>query len=179
MHNKSLPFSSTVLLRVKFERYSKVFDTGVFNSHIPWETWLTTSVNTLKPIVEAQVRKWYLAKHIPCTWELASTIPNKILCAAVWHKTFNANISRPLNLEFGTVFTGRRHSNCYEQIITFDVPVKHLDCVDGFLTENNVFLTREQAYLVACVNKQLLSHCTEIVSASILNNQILISEMLY
>jgi hypothetical protein len=176
MHNKPLLFSSTVLLALKSP---SPYGNSTQNSYIPWETWLMTPKSTLELMIEAQVRKWHLTEHIPYTWELASTIPNRILCAAVWHKAFNVNISRPLNLDFGTVFTGRRHSNCYEQIIAFDVPAKHRDYVDGFLTENNVFLTREQAYLVACVNQQLLPHCTKLHSASMLNSQILISEMLY
>lgn len=176
MHNPPKPFSSTVLLELKSP---SSYVNGIQNSCIPWETWVMTPKATLDGMVEAQVRKWHLAEHIAYTYTVVSTIPNKILCAAVWHKAFNADSSRPLNLEFGTVFTGRRHSNCYEQIITFDVPVEHLDCVDGFLTENNVFLTREQAWLVACINNQLLPYCKEVAKPLTLNSQGLISEMLY
>lgn len=178
MHRFPLPFSNTVLLKLKSP---DPYGNGIQNSFIPWETWLMTPEATLRLMVETKVRKWHLAKHISYSYSVASTIPNKILCAAVWHKSYNADISRPLSTEFGTVFTGRRHSNCYEQIITFDIPVKDFDCVDGFLTENNVFLNREQAWLVAGLNGQLLPYCKEIIKpfGSNLNAQVLISEMLY
>jgi hypothetical protein len=155
MHSPK-PFSSTVL--IELDSHSP-YGSGIRDSFIPWETWLMTPEATLKLVMESQI------------YSVASTIPNKILCAAVWHLTFDANISRPLNVEFGTVFTGRRHSNCYEQMMAFGVQIQQ-DCVDGFLTENNVFLTREQAMLVASVNNQLLPHCKGMAPT-------LISEMLY
>jgi hypothetical protein len=96
----------------------------------------------------------------------------KILCAAVWHLNHTQHIEQPKNIVKGCVFVGRRHSNCYEQIIIQNVPVKYKDCIDGFITNDNYFLTRSESFKIALEAHQLLPHVNE-------NSDLLISEMLY
>ncbi len=89
----------------------------------------------------------------------------KILCAAVWHLNHTQHIEQPKNIFKGCVFVGRRHSNCYEQIIIQNVPVEYNDCIDDFITNDNYFLNRSESH-------QLLPHVDE-------NSDLLLSEMLY
>lgn len=96
----------------------------------------------------------------------------KILCAAVWHQNHYQAIEQPKNILTGCVFVGRRHSNCYEQIIIQGIPVGYGDCIDGFITNDNYFLTRKEAFKTALKAEQLLKYVDKA-------SKLLISEMLY
>ena len=80
-----------------------------------------------------------------------------ILCAAVH---FNSSPPRvfehqPRNIKEGIVLSGRRHHNCFYSLYALlgeranqNVFSKALD-IQGFLTNDDLFVTREEAWVIA------------------------------
>jgi hypothetical protein len=163
----NLPFCSTVLIDLKAGEYS-----GVQNSYIPWQEWLSLSPHSRNTLVEEAVRKYHLRGGISYSYEIASVLPNRVICAAVWYKPKTLDIQLPKNLQFGTVIAGRRHSNCFELALNLGLNIKEEDCVAGFLTANNLFLNRNDSYIAAYWLGQLRGGDYD-------PSQQLISEMLY
>lgn len=107
--------------------------------------------------------------------------PERILCAAVhFPETFtysNGNlqsqeIPKPLGIKSGTVIAGRRHGDCYAVYLALTGNRKIENSIDGFLTVSNKFIDRTEAFQIAKLAKQLLSHVDR-------NSNWLCSEMLY
>ena len=96
-----------------------------------------------------------------------------ILCAAVWYFDNKSTYdNQPLNIKYGIVICGRRHSNCYEILKIINSNFSEFDIVAGFISSNNLFLNREEAAQMGWDANQLLNHITECPNY-------LISEMLY
>lgn len=73
----------------------------------------------------------------------------KILCAAVWIAEPKIYQCQPKNIESGIVVSGRRHHNCYATLDALNPSLLRnaLDnkypVIEGFLTDGDVFVTRE------------------------------------
>jgi hypothetical protein len=85
-------------------------------------------------------------------------IKEYILCAAIWYKDFPLQkddfpngFCRPLNCDRGIVFAGHRHHNCLYQMVAVTGKAQHEmgEEVQGFLTNKNRFVTREEAVKIA------------------------------
>jgi hypothetical protein len=77
----------------------------------------------------------------PYVWN-TSVYPNAIVAAAV--------------MKDGRVWTGRRHCNCISAIAKTDAALCPVLSVDqGFLTDTELFVTRDQAIGIAFMNGQL------------------------
>lgn len=74
-----------------------------------------------------------------------------ILCSAVHYRNGKKYSSHPTNKPLGLVVCGRRHNDCFvvlKQIKDYDESlVEHDDL--GFVTSDNLFLTRKEAWIVA------------------------------
>lgn len=79
-----------------------------------------------------------------------------ILCAAIHYRDKKKYSAGPLNIESGLVVCGRRHHDCWDilkQVTGFDENLVNPDF--GFLTSENRFLTRKEAWLVAKAANQV------------------------
>jgi hypothetical protein len=84
-----------------------------------------------------------------------------ILCAAVWYQelpmvkgeVLNNRGFRPYNVDRGVVFSGWRHGNCIYQMVAItglrSCPSESGPEVQGFLTNKNRFVDREEAAQIA------------------------------
>lgn len=89
----------------------------------------------------------------------------KIVCSAIWYKDFplkkpsalDKNGFRPKGVDRGIVFSGLRHFNCICQMIAI-TGLKDSEIgekIQGFLTDSNRFVTREEAATIAYESKQI------------------------
>lgn len=83
-----------------------------------------------------------------------------ILCAAILYADGRIYVHQPKNVATGFVVTGRRHHNC---IATFGIlnreklmDYKKLRHHEGFLTNTNRFVSRQEAYEIAVAAGQAL-----------------------
>jgi hypothetical protein len=84
-----------------------------------------------------------------------------ILCAAVWYlelpmvkpNVLDNRGFRPYNVDKGVVFSGWRHGNCIYQMVAItglrSVPSESGPEIQGFLTNKNRFVDREEAAQIA------------------------------
>lgn len=88
----------------------------------------------------------------------------KIICAAVWYKEIPikkeipTQSTNPINCPTGLVFSGHRHGQC---IYTKCSVTGLRDCesgenVQGFLTNKNRFVTREEGLTIALREDQVI-----------------------
>lgn len=74
-------------------------------------------------------------------------------------------IASAIKLNNGSVYVGKRHSDCYEHV--FDINVKagmdyetakqlHFNCEQGFITDKLVFMSRARAWDEGYVCKQFV-----------------------
>lgn len=93
--------------------------------------------------------------------------PSKILCAANYYDDGKKHPHTPKNVETGFVICGRRHHNCiaiFAQMMGFEEEQKYskdamtvkLTEVQGFLTSDNRFVSRKEAYTIAYANDQIV-----------------------
>ena len=75
-----------------------------------------------------------------------------ILCAAIWYNDGKTYYHQPKNITNGLVICGFRHHNC---ILLAHQFIQTKDGVEGFLTSENMFVTREVAYDIAEAAGQL------------------------
>lgn len=97
----------------------------------------------------------------------------KILCSAIHVKDGKKYEHQPKNIDLGFVVCGRRHHNCFYTISLMGNPeYKNMAGRDGqgFLTTDDTFVSRKEAYLIAKEAGQLLHNLHDI------SNPILISE---
>jgi hypothetical protein len=96
-----------------------------------------------------------------------------ILSAAIWYTdNYIKHTDQPLNIKYGIVIAGRRHSSCYSVLRMINSNFTENDVISGFITSNNLFLCRTDAAQMAWDAGQLLPHIKECPNY-------LISEMLY
>ncbi|MCK9574668.1 MAG: hypothetical protein WC979_00225 [Candidatus Pacearchaeota archaeon] len=81
-----------------------------------------------------------------------------ILCAANWYldfpivdKDFPEGFCRPKNCDSGMVFSGLRHHNCLYQMVAITGKPQHEMGreIQGFLTNKNRFVGREEGLIIA------------------------------
>ena len=81
-----------------------------------------------------------------------------IICSAIHYLDNNIHKEQPKNISTGYVICGRRHSNCYITVCILTVgssdseaiqKMKSIDNIQGFLTNKNRFLNREESYKLA------------------------------
>lgn len=70
----------------------------------------------------------------------------KILCSAIWLKDVERAYHRPINTPGGVVYCGFRHNHCISTIVaaTGKKLHEHGEHVQGFLTNKNRFVNREE-----------------------------------
>lgn len=99
----------------------------------------------------------------------------KIMCSAIWVKDENVKyVHYPTNITYGLVVCGYRHCNCLEHLGNL-YDRKHmvrLGCVQGFLTNNNRFVDRVEARVIAencgqMLNNEYTSHGNELYSEDV------------
>lgn len=92
-----------------------------------------------------------------------------ILCAAVWCKDiewasilkdsedFDKRLILPVNCDKGIVFCGFRHPHCLYTMVATTGLLQHEagEEIQGFLTNKNRFVDREEAYQIAIEAKQI------------------------
>ncbi len=101
----------------------------------------------------------------------------RILCAAIHFNDDSRHVHQPKNIPFGVVVCGRRHHNCYATISwlkdeTESNKIFNLS-VQGFVTSEDRFVDRAEAYRIAKAAGQLLHDAHD------RSNLILISEDIY
>lgn len=82
----------------------------------------------------------------------------RILCAANWYKTEDKVHHQPKNVSTGFVVAGRRHSSIYPVVAHISGPGRDaLRDVEeqGFLTSDNRWVNRHEAYDIAETANQL------------------------
>lgn len=81
----------------------------------------------------------------------------KILCSAIWFKSMSTPVHGPKNIEHGLVICGRRHHDCISTITTLtNLKMHELGrSVQGFLTDQNRFVDREEAVKIAMESGQI------------------------
>lgn len=90
-----------------------------------------------------------------------------ILCAAVWYKDLPMKKPeileprgfRPYNVDRGVVVSGWRHGNCIYQMVAItglrSIPAEAGEEIQGFLTNLNRFVDRQEGYDIAEAANQL------------------------
>lgn len=87
-------------------------------------------------------------------------IKEYILCAAIHFQDGEKHEHQPKNIENGYVICGRRHHNCFATRYVFKGIDKrsganYINNIQGFLTNTDRFVTREEAYMIAIESGQL------------------------
>lgn len=90
--------------------------------------------------------------------EITFDCDERILCAAIWYDDGKEYRMQPINISSGIVVSGHRHPHCKVILMTMFYPNWQTDTlqeqikntvnnkeVQGFLTSNNRFITREEA----------------------------------
>lgn len=84
----------------------------------------------------------------------------RILCSAIWVDDYEFYPHQPINIPTGFVATGLRHCNCFVALSLTKIQYKSLDYVQGFLTNKNRFVDREEGAKIAlaCGQIEKLNH---------------------
>lgn len=84
-------------------------------------------------------------------------ISEKIICSANWYKDLPTPVYKPNNIEKGIVFCGHRHVHCLHQMIaiTGKRQCEAGEEIQGFLTDTNRFVDREEAAKIAIGSGQI------------------------
>lgn len=74
-----------------------------------------------------------------------------IICSAILFKDGKKHVHQPFNIESGFVLCGHRHHNCFmtASILAEDKKFQSYDDVQGFLTNENIFVDRVEAGRIA------------------------------
>ena len=112
-----------------------------------------------------------------CGKEKNSNNPQYIICSAIWFDDKTKHVHQPKNIETGFVICGRRHHNCFTSFkvitelfgIKDNMAGKSLEKEQGFLTDDDLFVNRKDAYKIALKANQCVKK----------NNEILFSEDIY
>lgn len=86
-----------------------------------------------------------------------------ILCAANHYDDREKHMYQPTNIESGYIICGRRHHNCitlFTQIVGFPYSPEamklHQTETQGFITSDNRFVNRKEAYRIAFEANQII-----------------------
>lgn len=86
-----------------------------------------------------------------------------ILCAANYYNDNTVNVFNPININVGFIICGHRHHNCidtFAKMFGFPYSEEVLNLkrteIQGFITNTNKFLNREEALVVARDANQVL-----------------------
>jgi hypothetical protein len=87
-----------------------------------------------------------------------------IACAAIWYKELPTQTYLPKNITNGIVVCGHRHSHCIDIVKTLSnlrtvkiSPDGVGETIQGFLTNTNKFVDREEAVLIAVNANQIIN----------------------
>ena len=80
----------------------------------------------------------------------------KILCAAIWYNDGIVHVHQPKNVSIGFVICGRRHHNCYATAGVFGLAPGAYEHEQGFVTTEDRFVLRPEAYNIAVAAGQLI-----------------------
>ena len=79
-----------------------------------------------------------------------------ILCSAIYFNDGNKHIHQPQNIDTGFVVCGRRHHNCFATFKAMGLikpnrieRIERIDEVQGFITNTDRFVDREEACKIA------------------------------
>lgn len=77
-----------------------------------------------------------------------------VLCAAIHFNDGKLHEHQPKNIKTGFVICGRRHHNCFASVMSLIgmdgcISLKEDYQIQGFLTSSDIFLNREEAYILA------------------------------
>lgn len=80
-----------------------------------------------------------------------------ILCSAIHFDDGKKHVHVPVNIKSGYVVCGRRHHDCFYTCGTLDPDLKYLkfEKEQGFVTNDNHFVTREAAAEIALASGQI------------------------
>jgi hypothetical protein len=79
-----------------------------------------------------------------------------VMCAANYYNDEHDHMFQPYNIDKGFVVCGWRHPNCGMTYIAMNSNAKRWDdCIQGFLTTKNRFLTRSEALELVLSTGQL------------------------
>jgi len=86
-----------------------------------------------------------------------------IICSAIWFNDGKIHVHQPKNIETGFVICGRRHHNCFAMLKALNVDRLQFEKIEnveiqGFLTNDDMFVTREEAYEIALSANQITEH---------------------
>lgn len=93
-----------------------------------------------------------------CDWRSEKIIKEYILCAAVHFDDGFKYEHMPTNITSGFVICGRRHHNCFATVAAINnVPLSKdvYKSVQGFMTNTDRFVNREEAAKIAYNAKQI------------------------
>jgi hypothetical protein len=72
-----------------------------------------------------------------------------IICAAIYFNDKKVYVHQPKNIKEGFVICGRRHHNCFTTYSMMSKAKIDGRNIQGFLTSDDNFVTREEAMLIA------------------------------
>ena len=74
-----------------------------------------------------------------------------IICSAILFKDGKQHVHQPFNIESGFVICGHRHHNCFmtASILNEDKKIQGYEDIQGFLTNENIFVDRKEAGRIA------------------------------
>lgn len=80
----------------------------------------------------------------------------RIICSAIYLPDNNKHVHQPKNIETGFVIAGRRHHNCFAtaKIMGYDRTL-NLREIQGFITSDDLFVDRKEAYKIAVAANQI------------------------
>ena len=81
----------------------------------------------------------------------------KIICSAIWYKDLKTPVYRPINVDKGIVFCGHRHPHCLHQMVAM-TGMRQAEAgeeIQGFLTNTNRFVDREEGAKIAIESNQI------------------------
>lgn len=81
-----------------------------------------------------------------------------IICSAIWYQDLPTPIYKPTNIKKGIVFCGHRHVHCLHQMVTM-TGKRQSEAgkeIQGFLTNENRFVNRKEALMIADKANQLI-----------------------
>ena len=78
----------------------------------------------------------------------------KIVCSAIHCNTGEKIVHQPINIDYGIVFCALRHHTCMTLRKEAGIPVT-TPTTQGFITDNNRFVDRVEAYLIALKANQI------------------------
>ncbi len=91
-----------------------------------------------------------------------------ILCAAIWYKEQPISKRNPINIIEGVVVCGHRHCDCISTFVALSGKRSILpqcgEYVQGFLTNKNRFVDREEAAIIAFDAEQIKEETNKLFS---------------